>query len=210
MSNDVMPVINWFCYSCSYELNLHLKDFDSVWQLTFNKHAFSLIFGWNLPNANRVGHKTRASYPLLSVCILVHWQQRWELMTYRRALYIQRVLSCKSIRDGARQYIFIVEAMSGLPAHDLLQREMEHSSATFNQDHYWARLSFLFLFSVSVFLCVCLFLLECISSMLLNAKRQTGTGLTLKDKQWPWMSPSYRGKTHSLAVLGAEYKSFKL
>lgn len=154
----------------------------------------------------RVGHKTRASYPLLSVYILVHWQQRWELMTYRRTLYIQRVFRCKSIRDGARQYIFIVEALSGLPAHDLLQRETEHSSTTFNQDHYWARLSFLFIFSVSVFLSVCLSLFECS----LFAKRQTGTGLTLKDKQWRWMSTSYRGKTHSLAVLGAQYKSFKL
>lgn len=127
---------------------VHLRDFYSVWQLTFNKHLISsCFFSWSL-DENCQMPITR--HTVLSVIFyLFHWQQRWELMPYRRALYIQRVLRCKSIRDGARQYIFIVEPLSGLPARDLLQRETEHSSTISNQGHYWARLSLPFIFSVS-------------------------------------------------------------
>lgn len=132
------------CYSCRYELNLRLRNLYSAWHLTFNKPLSSLcFFPWSLGKMP-VGrsHRTLCSQSIF-----------WSTDT--RALYIQRVFTCKSIRDGARKYVFIVDALSGLPACVLLQRETVHSSPTSNQDRYWAGLS-----SVSVFLPMCPSLFE--------------------------------------------------
>lgn len=122
-------MLNWFCHSLKGTFNI-MKFLYLAWQLTFNIHLLSLCFITELwmkfAKCHLKGHRTNAPFSLLLVYILSPppiTDSRAELKPYRKALHLQRVLRCKSIRDGARQYIFIVEAQCELPVHDLLQRE---------------------------------------------------------------------------------------